>query len=249
VPPVPLGARRRQGLVRPALVGLEERELQVDVHAVRGLELLDRRDEIELLLRELGLPRRLVEVPQRDHVFGGRIPLRDLDVSGDRLLQVAARPRDLGEPRRRRHELGRQLGAATVLGRRGLEPAAVVVQLAELVRGPCTVGLRAGERLRATHGPDRPVDVSLELAGVGDAGVGGQVGPCVHHRLERLERGVVAPQLDLRVADHTVHAAVVGVDVARPFAPVQRSCEVMAGGGQRGHPHHRVEVALGVPVQ
>ena len=55
---------------RIAVCGVEQRKLQVDVHAVRTEQLLLDVDESVLLGRLIRLAGRRVEVSQGDHVFG-----------------------------------------------------------------------------------------------------------------------------------------------------------------------------------
>ena len=204
-------------------------------------------DQRVLPIGLLGSSGRGVQVAERDHVLGCRVPRDDVRVSVDRLLEVPARPRHLREAGERRDVVRVRVHAARVRARGGGEVALVEVQLPQLIAGPRGVRRRAGDVARGLHRLDRAGHVAHQLAGVRDAGVRSDTRPGVHHGLERGERVAVPAELDLRVADHAVDVAVVRVDGLRLLSPPQRAGEVVPGGGERGHAHHGREVVI--PLQ
>ena len=244
VPPAPLRARGAQGESRVAVVGLIQRELQVDVHAVGLEEALDRADETELPARERGPSCPLVGLAERRHVVAGGIPLHDVAIASDRGRDVPTSPCHLREPCDRR-DVRRieSLGEPVVVGG-ARDVAAVPLELPELILGPGPVRIGTRRSQRGAHRLHRAAHVALELPGVGDARVRRHVGLGVDHRLERSERRGVPPELDLRVADHAVHVTVGGVELHGALAPAQRSGKVVSRGGQSAHPDVRAEVVV-----
>ena len=99
----------------------------------------------------------------------------------------------------------------------------------------------AGGR-RLLHGDQRALAVAHQLAQIGDARVGAEVGPEIDHRLDGLDRLVVAAELDLGVADHAVGRGVVGIEGAGLLAPVESRGELVAGQRQRAETDHRLDV-------
>ena len=92
-------------------------------------------------------------------------------------------------------------------------------------------------------------NVAEELARVRDPRVGGQRGLGVHHRLERVERILVAAQLQLGITDHAVDVRVVRIDLTGTGAQAQGSGEVMTGGGQCRHADQGSLVVLRLQIE
>ena len=68
----------------------------------------------------------------------------------------------------------------------------------------------------------------MQLAGIGDADVGVEIGPGIEHPLEGVERLVVASELDERVAERAVCVGVAGVGIQRSARPGERLLEVVS---------------------
>ena len=247
LPARPLGSCGGEGARGIAVVGVEQRELQIHVHTVGGRELVHRLHDGLLPVGEVGLPRHPVQVGERDDELGGGVAGDDVGVAGDRELVIAARPRDLGEPGEVRHVRRIEVEPAPVPLAGRPHVAGTERQLAELVRGPGGVRGRPGRVERHPHRALRAADVADELAGVGDACVRGEVGPGVHHRLEGVERAVVSAQLDQRVPDHAVGVGRVRIERRGVTALSERGREVVSRQIQDPEPQRALDVV--VPVE
>ncbi len=69
----------------------------------------------------------------------------------------------------------------------------------------------------------------MQLAQVRDPAVGAEVGPQIDHGLNGLHSCVVQPQFDLGVADHSIDAWNVGMQLARLLAKCERFTKLVPG--------------------
>ena len=139
--------------------------------------------------------------------------------------------------------------AASIVVAGAREVAAVETDVTELDLDPGHVlGVARSRRGRLLHGLQSALTVTHQLADVGDAGVGTEVGPEIDHRLDRLDGIVVAAELDLRVADDAVDGGVVGIDGAGLLAPIEGGGELMPSQRQGAQPDDCVDV-VGVTIE
>src|SRR5207249_113340 len=117
-------------------------------------------------------------------------------------------------------------------GGRAVEVAGEPGQLAEVVVGEGGVAWALGRLAGQAEEPGGAGQVTLELAGVGGAGVGGDAGGDVEHALEGLEGFRVAAELEKRVAEDTQRGRVPGIDRLGPARPPEAVGEAMPGVGQ-----------------
>src|SRR6185503_21044040 len=82
---------------------------------------------------------------------------------------------------------------------------------------------------RQAHRVERAGQVAVQLAQVGDARVGGQVGLQVDHALQRARGGAVAAELDLGVDDDAERAGQAGGDAVGREPVAEAAEEVVAG--------------------
>jgi len=80
---------------------------------------------------------------------------------------------------------------------------------------------------RELHGRERTPTVAGQLACIRDARIGREIRPGRHHFLERLERLVVPPELDERVADDAERASRAREQALRPSAVRERPAELV----------------------
>ena len=93
------------------------------------------------------------------------------------------------------------------------------------------------------------LDVAAQLPRVRGARERGGVGRQVDHALHRVERLVVAPQLEQRIAEGAVEQRAVRVDVETELRLGERRVEVVAGRGESRQPRMGEVVALAEDVQ
>ena len=102
------------------------------------------------------------------------------------------------------------------------------------------------------HRVDRPGNVAEQLARVGDPGIRGKARLDARHRVESLEGGVVAAELDERIADDAVVASGRRRDRMRAAPEHEGLTKAVAGERQRAEAAGRDQVARGQgerPVQ
>jgi hypothetical protein len=102
--------------------------------------------------------------------------------------------------------------------------------------------LRARRRRGHAHGLDRARDVAVQPAQVGDARVGGGVGPQVDHPLRGLDRRGVLAQLDERVGQRAVDVVVPRVERLRAPRDFEPLLEAVEGEQELGAQLERVVV-------
>ncbi len=133
---------------------------------------------------------------------------------------------------------------------RGAVVAAAALQLAQQ-RADVRVVLRRGPAGRdgEAHRGRRALEVAVQLAQIGDAGVGGEVGLAVDHRLQlACVGGGVAAELDERVdADERAHVSGAHAEPQRALEVMSRQCE-LAGGGESVGRARVAQDALGAGV-
>ncbi len=226
-----------------AVIGGVERQLEIGVDAVRGVQLLDGGDERVLRVRLVLSPSGAQHVAVPDDKLGqGDGPHRlrvelggAVEVTrGGRHSRLSGQTgRVAGKGRQRRGVLG--CGAGNV--------AAVEAEIAKLDADPGDVlGVAGAGGGRLLHGDQCALPVPHQLAQIGDARVRAEVGTEIDHRLDGLDRLVVAAELHLGVADHPVGRGVVGSEGAGLLAPIESRGELVASQGQRAEPDHRVDV-------
>ena len=256
--PPGLGHRRRPGMV----VGVEQGQLQVDVHAVGGVQLADHADQVVGLLGGCRLTGGPQGVALGDGVLGQRLHLDDVgqQLGGIRRPaqgNVQLGPSGLGRGEARERGLG-----GVVAGPGAVEIAGGQEQVAQqhLHIGDvlAAVGTAGGHRLG--HGLDRARVVASQFAGVRDTRERGQVGPHVGHPLRRRQRLVVTAQFVVGVDQHAQRALAVRGRSQRPPADRPGVVEPVLGQGQgAGRDQHtgigrrrlqqRVEQAASLDVQ
>ena len=228
-----------------AVVGLEERDIEVVADAVRGEQLLDHADERVLALRGHRLAERAIEVAEQSDV------LRERDAV-DRRLFVRPRGREKTEAHLRlRHPVecevvvGKELERVSHLDERPLCAAGVQVEQPELhvrPRGRLTLADCSGrcERHRALG----VGGVADELSRVRDARVRGDIRLDRAHPVEGRECLAVPAELDLGVADDAVDAGGRRRDPLRAQAECQCRAKAMPRQRQLPEPGGRDQVVL-----
>ena len=246
----PLGLRRRQAFGQvEAVVGPGEGELEVGVDAVRLQQALLGPQQRPLAGGCFGLPADRVEVAELAHVLGDGIAVDDGLVPGDGAGEVVAGPGDAGQAGRR-WGVGRVERNGPPEGRLGpVEVVAVPGQLAQVVVGEGGVGGRLGRLPGQLEQAGGAGQVTLELPGVGGAGIGTHRGSDGQHALDGVERLGVTAELDERIAADGEHRRVLRVDRRRLLGPAEALGEVMAGVGQGALARQGLVVALGPQAQ
>lgn len=93
------------------------------------------------------------------------------------------------------------------------------------------------------HCLQRATKVAVQLAVVGDACVGGEVGTHVDHLLQRSACRLITAELDLRVDEHRVGAGELRRDAVRRKSDAQCGAEVVARERQGAEADRCVDVA------
>ena len=106
------------------------------------------------------------------------------------------------------------------------------------------LGLSRGGEERESHCRGRADPVAAELPRVGDACVRGEARTKRDHPLERCERGVVAPEFDLRVADDAVRSVRAGQQLLGTTAVRQCGSELVLDERERPQSEHGVRVVV-----
>src|SRR5207245_11785343 len=88
-------------------------------------------------------------------------------------------------------------------------------------------GLAGGRRRGERHCPCRGSNVTEELARVGDASIGGEARLERRHPVERAERGRIAAELELGVADDAVDAGGRRRDATREQTEIEGLAEAV----------------------
>ena len=223
---LPAAPRELDGALRRAVVGLVDGELDVDVDARGALELLLGGDERERLAALRRAPGGELGLAERDDVLGEREPLGHAAQAPDRRGRGCGRsPRRAApgpasaaaKPRHHRQRLAERAPRRVRLAAAPLQLAQQREHVGAVLRRRAARGGGEAHRLR------RAVQVPAQLAQVGDAGVGGEVGLAVDHRLQLALGLVVAAELDQRVDAHE------GADRAGAAAQLERAAEVVPG--------------------
>ena len=218
-----------------AVVGLEQRELHVAVHARLGEQRPLGVDQREVAPARGATAGRQLGLAELDRVLRQREQRRDLLPAGDRAGEVAAGGGQARPPGERgdvvRHGGERRAVCAARLG----EPAAGELEVAQqrLHVGEVLARAAAG-RDGARHRVGGPGEVAVQLAEVRHAGVRRQRGLAVDQLLERPLGLVVAAELDERVDQDRERGDRVRRERAGAFGELQRAGEVVAAGGERG---------------
>src|SRR5947208_699185 len=191
-----------------SVIDVEERGLEIGLYPVRDQQALDDGDQLVLLLRQPRMTDRAVEVTERRDVLGQRDPVDGVLLETD-CGPVAAHARlgsregveCVGVVRKDPERLPVLVGG-------GPEPADRQVDQAELnVRPGGGFALAVAGCHGELHRADRAGYVAEQLARVGDPGIRGKARLHARHRVEGLEGGGVAAELDERVADDAVVAS------------------------------------------
>ena len=228
------------------MVGLEQRELDVGVDAAaREQPSLDA-DEREVATRgdraaggELGLA-------ERDDVLRQREALDRRAEATDRAGEVAARGLDLRQPDLGRRMVRQHEQRLAIRDRGRAEVAAGELEVAEQrLHVGRVLGRPAAGRDGELHRGNRAAQVAVQLAEVGDARVGREIGAAVDHLLQRAAGRAVAAELDERVDEDAVRLRDVGRGAAGRERVAQARAEVVARGLERGALGQRAGVARG----
>ncbi len=200
-------------LVGAAVVGLEQRRLEIHHRASRLQEGVRGLDQLELVGGGFVVAFCAEQVGVLDEIELDGDPPGDLLVAGQRLVDatggsVCTRQRRL--QRQRRRVLSQALlpqgggaGSVTVVAPR---------QLTQLVEREALVRSGGGGVQGLLHRGAGSLDVAAQLALVGDAGQRGVARVDVGHLLQRFGSLVVAAQLGQGVGEHAVRRGVEGVD-------------------------------------
>ena len=226
-----------------AVVGLEERDIEVVADAVRGEQLLDHADERVLALCGHRLAERAIEVAEQSDV------LRERDAV-DRRLFVRPRGREMTEAHLRlRHPVecevvvGKELERVAHLDERPLCAAGVQVEQPELhVRPRRSLALADRGGCRKRHCALRVAGVPDQLARIRDARIGRDVRLDRAHPVEGPECLPVPAELELGVADDAVDAGGRRRDLPRTQAECQCRAKAMPRQRQLPEPGGRDQV-------
>ena len=137
--------------------------------------------------------------------------------------QAPARDVGLGQAGLGGRVAGHGLQRLAVLAHGGADAALLELEPAEQrAHVGVLLGHRAAGRHRRAHGGQRAVEVAVQLAEVGHARVGGEVGLAIDHLLQRPPGLWVAPELDEGVDDGAER-------LDRPRAPARGRAARRAG--------------------
>ena len=128
--------------------------------------------------------------------------------------------------------VGKYVVGACVLTVGVVQPTLQEPQVSDLtdVPGQALRIVRAGAFRRHLHQTDGAVDVALQLARVRRACVGRRIGPEAVHFVERVERLLVSPELQQRIAaDPTTTSKCVHCNLCMPTIYSHTRCPIRTG--------------------
>ena len=189
------------------MVGVEEPYLQVQVDAVRGIQLLDRAHEIVLCLRVLRVAGRGVDVPERDDVLRQRDGVDRAGVVVDGARHITVGSRDASDARERVHVAREDRERLLIVAARVVDSTRREVEVGDLRVRPCrmlrrSVAIRALDRLLPAL--LAVVEVAPRLKQQRASSERREVGREIDRFVVRVRCVSVASESHVRVAEHAV---------------------------------------------